>query len=216
MKTEDLVTRLSQDEPQPSRWTPATALMIAVMAAFAAALALSFVWLTPRIDLLAVLNARDHTVLLKFFFTFSVVVGALPIVRDLTTPGRSVGTTAIVALLPFFIVALLAVRELAMLPAAELHRVTVDASWVKCLWQVPVLGLPAFAILAFCARRLAPTNLVRAGAYIGLLAGGIGAAGYALHCHDDSMLFVAIAYTLAIAEMAAVGAMLGPRVLRWT
>lgn len=216
MKTEDLVTRLCLDESQPKRWTPATALLIAVMAAFAAAISLSFVWLTPRVDLLAVLDARDYTVLLKFAFTFSVVVAALPIVRDLTTPGRAVGTAVIIALLPFLIITLLAARELAMLPSVELHRLAVDASWAACLWQIPVLGLPAFAIFALCARRMAPTNLNRTGAYIGLLAGGIGAAGYALHCHDDSMVFVAIAYTLAITEMAAVGALLGPRILRWT
>jgi hypothetical protein len=81
---------------------------------------------------------------------------------------------------------------------------------------VPLLSIPAFAILIILARRLAPTNLTRAGAYIGLMAGGFGAAGYALHCGEDSMLFVATAYTLAISEMAVLGALLGPRLLRWT
>ncbi len=65
-------------------------------------------------------------------------------------------------------------------------------------------------------RRLAPVYLVRAGAYVGLLAGAIGAAGYALHCHDDSIAFVAIAYTLAMAEAVIFGAIIGPRLLRWS
>jgi hypothetical protein len=78
------------------------------------------------------------------------------------------------------------------------------------------LGAPALIILASAVRRLAPTDLSRTGAYIGLLAGGIGAAGYALHCHHDSVAFIGIAYTLAILEIALFGALVGPRILRWT
>ena len=49
----------------------------------------------------------------------------------------------------------------------------------------------------------------------GLVAGAIGAAAYAFHCPDDSLPFVALWYGTAIAFCAAVGAILGPRVLRW-
>jgi hypothetical protein len=49
----------------------------------------------------------------------------------------------------------------------------------------------------------------------GLLAGGMGAALYAMHCPDDSPLFVATWYGLAIAVVATLGAVLGSRVLRW-
>lgn len=216
MKTEDLVNRLSLDDSRPGRWSPAMALLIAATTACVFALTLSVIWLTPRVDLIPALAAKDHTVLLKFAFAIGVVTAALPIVRDLTAPGRTIGLASTIVLLPFVIAALLGARELIVLPAEELRRLTIDSSWVSCLWQVPVLGLPAFVILAFCARRLAPTNLTRAGAYIGLTAGGIGAMGYALHCHDDSMLFVAVAYTLAIGEMAFVGALLGSRILRWS
>ena len=87
---------------------------------------------------------------------------------------------------------------------------------LECLWQIPALAIPAFVILTFAVRYLAPTNLIRTGAYMGLVAGGIGAIGYAFHCHDDSVAFVAVSYTLAIAEMTVVGALLGPRILRWT
>jgi hypothetical protein len=216
MKTEDLVIRLSQEEPRPTRWSPATALTIATLATSVIVVVFSVLWLAPRADLVTALTANDHTVLWKFVFAFGVVVTALPLVRDLTTPGRAAGIASLIALLPFAIVAVLGAREVVMLPATELRQQLSHASWGACLWQVPLLSIPAFAILVVLARRLAPTNLTRAGAYIGLMAGGFGAVGYALHCGDDSMLFVATVYTLAIGEMAFLGALLGPRLLRWT
>jgi hypothetical protein len=53
------------------------------------------------------------------------------------------------------------------------------------------------------------------GAVAGLLAGGLAATLYATHCPDDSPLFVAIWYSLAIALVVLAGAVVGRRVLRW-
>ncbi len=53
------------------------------------------------------------------------------------------------------------------------------------------------------------------GAAAGLLAGAIGAALYATHCPDDSPLFVATWYTLAIGFVVGLGALAGSRLLRW-
>lgn len=216
MKTEDLVIRLSQEDPRPKRWEPAMALAIAALATGVIVVFFSALWLAPRADLMTALAANDHTVLWKFVFAFGVVVTALPLVRDLTTPGRAAGIASLIALLPFAIVVVLGMRELVVLSETELRQLLSHASWLACLWQVPLLSIPAFAILVVIARRLAPTNLQRTGANIGVMAGGFGAVGYALHCGDDSMLFVATAYTLAIGEMAFLGALLGPRLLRWT
>jgi hypothetical protein len=49
----------------------------------------------------------------------------------------------------------------------------------------------------------------------GLLAGGLAAALYAAHCPDDSPLFVAVWYTLALGIVVGVGAVAGRAVLRW-
>jgi hypothetical protein len=43
----------------------------------------------------------------------------------------------------------------------------------------------------------------------------IGAAAYAFHCPDDSLPFIALWYGASIAFCAGIGAVLGPRVLRW-
>ena len=54
-----------------------------------------------------------------------------------------------------------------------------------------------------------------AGVVAGLVAGGLGAAVYAIHCPDDSPLFVAVWYSIAIAFVATVGGLAGHSVLRW-
>jgi hypothetical protein len=43
----------------------------------------------------------------------------------------------------------------------------------------------------------------------------LGGAFYAAHCFDDSPLFVATWYTLAIAFVTGLGALLGSKLLRW-
>jgi hypothetical protein len=49
----------------------------------------------------------------------------------------------------------------------------------------------------------------------GLVAGGISAMAYALHCANDSLPFVAFWYGGTIVFCTLVGAGLGPRLLRW-
>ena len=62
---------------------------------------------------------------------------------------------------------------------------------------------------------LAPTRLALAGAAAGLLAGAGGALIYALHCPEMAAPFLAIWYLLGMLIPTAVGALLGPRLLRW-
>jgi hypothetical protein len=54
-----------------------------------------------------------------------------------------------------------------------------------------------------------------AGAVAGLLSAGLAATLYASHCTDDSPLFVATWYTISTALVTAIGALVGPRVLRF-
>jgi hypothetical protein len=64
-------------------------------------------------------------------------------------------------------------------------------------------------------RELAPTRLRAAGLAAGLLAGAIASFAYATVCGEQSAAFVAVWYSLGIALAAGLGAMLGPRALRW-
>lgn len=217
MKTDELITTLSKHPPNNrTRFGPTVTVVIATIVALMVVLMLSLEWLKPRPDFYSGLAAHNHVFLLKLVFTLGVVAGAVPIVRDLSVPGRRVGWGAVLTAVPFVVIMLLALRELAALPVDEWSHHLDYSLWFECLWQISALAVPALIILAFAVRRLAPTNLVRSGAYIGLLAGSMGALGYALHCHDDDIAFVAFAYTSAILEMTLIGAVMGQRALRWT
>jgi len=215
MKTDDLVLALSRDDPRPKGFAPAVTVAVAAILSVAVVMTVSIACQSPRADLMTALRGDNHIILVKLAFTIGVVVGALPIVRALSVPGRRLGWLWILAVVPFLAIAILAAWELGFTPIREWSRQVDDAAWLECMWQIPALALPAFVILTFGVRRLAPTNLVRTGAYIGLVAGGVGGIGYVLHCHEDSLAFVAVAYTLAIIEMAVLGALAGPWALRW-
>ena len=47
------------------------------------------------------------------------------------------------------------------------------------------------------------------------MAGGAGAAVYALHCPELAAPFLAVWYVAGIALPVLVGAAIGPRLLRW-
>lgn len=215
MRTDEFIADLSRAPPRRTFSGRAVAIVAgaAVLSLFAA-LTLSYFWLTPRNDLAFPLLAANHIFQLKIFFTVGVAVSILPIVLDLCIPGRRIKSALLLAAVPFVTIAVLAIHEIAGRPfgISDGHF---DRTWLDCLWQVPSLAAPAFIVLAITVRHFAPTNLKRTGVLIGLLAGSIGAIGYALHCHHDSLAFVSIAYSGAIAEMAILGGFIGPPLLRW-
>jgi len=84
-----------------------------------------------------------------------------------------------------------------------------------CLSLIPFLsGAPALCLL-LALRHGAAAQPVFAGAIAGLVSGGVGSLLYALTCPDDSPLFVATWYTLAITMVTSVTAYAGRRLLRW-
>lgn len=88
-------------------------------------------------------------------------------------------------------------------------------SWKACPRNVLLMSLPPMAATLFALRGLAPTRPRLAGAAAGLMAGGLGAAAYAISCTEIAMSFVAVWYTLGVLMSTLLGALLGPRVLRW-
>jgi hypothetical protein len=89
------------------------------------------------------------------------------------------------------------------------------SQWVTCALCIPLFAIVPFAALIWALRRGAPTNLRRTGAVAGLVAGALGAVAYAFHCPDDSIPFIALWYGGMVVLCALLGAMLGPRLLRW-
>ena len=100
-------------------------------------------------------------------------------------------------------------------PAPERAAALMGHSWYSCPFNVLGVSLPALALALRAVRGLAPTQPRAAGFAAGLFAGAVGAFGYALSCVEASAGFVAVWYSLGVLLTAALGALLGPRVLRW-
>ncbi len=104
---------------------------------------------------------------------------------------------------------------LASQPADERVEALLGHSWLSCPWSVVALSLPGLGAALWAVRGMAPTRPRAAGFAAGVFAGSLGAIGYALSCPEVSPAFVAVWYTLGIALTGALGAALGPHVLRW-
>jgi hypothetical protein len=211
MKTEQLIRALAADE---RRMVPVWSVLIAALLAAAAVSALVFALrLGPRPDIAAV--AGDPRFLFKFAVTLLLAGTAIAAALRLARPGADtaywlLAIAAAPALLVFGVLI-----ELMLIPSDAWGARLVGTNWRYCLTYTPLLALPLLAAALVAMRHGAPTRPALAGAVAGLLAGGLGAALYAAHCTDDSPLFVATWYTIAIGGVTLLGALLGRYVLRW-
>lgn len=212
MDTQDLIRAMAADTGRralPLRTAWRAALALAVLAAgvvFALALG-------PRPDALAALETLRF--LFKFVVTLALAGSALLLLRRLARPGEEARAPLGWLLAgPALLLAGVGLELLAV-PAADWWGRLVGVNARVCLTFIPLIGAAPLVLFLAVLRHGAPTRPALAGAVAGLLAGGLAAAFYAAHCPDDSPLFVASWYSLAIAGLAAAGAILAPRVARW-
>jgi hypothetical protein len=213
MKTDDLVALLSANVEPVGRGLVGRAISVAVTAGAVIALGIMLVGLGVRADL-----TTTHAIaflLLKLVFAIALVGVALRYLARLSRPGAERGISPLAIALPFAAIALLGVISLGGAPSSHWNRMILGDEWLECLLSIPIIAIVPFAVTIFAVRRAAPTNLVRAGAVAGLIAGGVSAMAYALHCTDDSLPFVAVWYGGTIVLCTLAGAVLGPRLLRW-
>ena len=213
MKTDDLIELLSTNvEPVPRRrvgWILGGAIAVSAAAAVAAMVLAHGV--RPDLGGASVWTA----LLLKLGFTVGILVPASIYLIRLARPGGERKTPVGLVVLPFAIIMLVAAANLAFAPMSHWDEMITGRDWLECLLSIPIIAVVPFAVIILAVRQMAPTDLRRTGAFAGLVAGSISAAGYALHCVDDSMPFVAFWYGGTIALCTLAGAMLGPRLLRW-
>jgi hypothetical protein len=211
MKTGDLIASLAADAPaqRPLRWWFAGAAVLGALLAFL----LFMLTLGPRPDI----HHAVHTMRFDFKFVVTIVlaVTAFIVARDMARP--EVARSAFRPLLwaaPVLLACAVAL-ELAIVPQNQWMPRLIGHNMRFCTTMIPLFALAPLALMLWALRRGAPQNPMRAGAIAGLLAGAIGATFYAAHCFDDSPLFVATWYTLAIVFVSGLGALLGSRLLRW-
>jgi hypothetical protein len=212
VKTDDLIRALAADS-EVRAMPPGRALALALIPGVAIALGLHFVVLGLRPHLLTLLG--EPRLLFKLCLTFLLVALSGPLVLRLVRPGGGVRRAALMlAIVPALLAAAI-LAELLAVPAAEWGQRLVGTNAMFCLKTIPYLAAAPLVAVLLALRQGAPEHPALAGAAAGLFAGAIGAAFYATHCPDDSPLFVAAWYTLAITFVIGTGALAGSRCLRW-
>lgn len=152
---------------------------------------------------------------MKMAYAGALALAAAWLTARLARPAAS--TTAAARTTAAVVVAMVALGAASLVsqPEGMRLRALLGESWAICPWRVLALSLPALAAAFWALRGLAPTRPRAAGFAAGLLAGALGACGYALSCPEASPAFVAVWYTLGVGLTGAVGAALGPGLLRW-
>jgi len=213
MKTDDLVALLSTNPEPVDRGSVVRTLCVALAAGSTIALGIALVGLGVRPD---VMTAHALFFLaVKLLFAIAIVSLALVYLTRLARPGGERRTSSLLVATPFQVIVVLAAISLWFAPNSHWDRMIVGDQWLECLVSVPIIAIVPFAVSIWAVRRAAPTDLARTGAFAGLIAGGVSAMGYALHCTDDSLPFVAVWYGGTIVLCTLAGAALGPRLLRW-
>ena len=213
MKTDDLIAMLSTNvEPVDHRQIVRN-IGMAVVAGAAVAVAIVFFVLGPRAGLTT--EGAFIPALLKVAFTFIILVPASIYLIRLTRPGGERRSSVALVALPFIAVMLLAALSLAFAPSSHWNGKIFGDDWLECLISIPLIAIVPFSVIVWAVRQMAPTDLARTGAFVGLVAGCLSAIGYAVHCADDSVPFFALWYGGTIAVCTFAGWKLGPKLLRW-
>jgi hypothetical protein len=212
MKTDDLIRSLAADARQGTLRLTTTWWLAAVAAVAVAALVFEMGF-GPRPDFAAAMETPRF--LFKFVFTIAVAAGAFAAARNLARPGESLRSSLpYLVAAPVLIIAAIVAELLSMPPETWPARL-IGSNSLVCLTSIPILGIGPLVVFLIALRHGAPMRPALAGAVAGLLAGGIAATFYAAECTDDSPLFVATWYTIAIAGLAALGALGATRFARW-
>lgn len=212
MKTEDLIGALVADHA--TRAMPIARTLALCALAGASLTGLIFLWqIGFRPDLaVAGLTARFQ---FKLAFTITLLVPALVLTWYLSRPGAPPRAWLWALLIAPGALIVACVLELVAVPASDWAAKLVGSNARACLTIIPLLSLAPLAAILFALSRGAPTMQAFAGAMAGLASAALAAAFYASNCTDDSPLFVAAWYTIAIGGVTSLGALVGSYVLRW-
>jgi hypothetical protein len=213
MNTDDLIASLSSDVPRVRRGAVGRRILFGLIAGGVLSIALVVVWMGVRPDLGQAMHGFPFW--MKWTYTFSLAIAALVMAAQLARPDtRHLRGLWLIAI-PVLLLASVGAMELIRTPPGEWLRMWLSYSWMQCPWRVLALAMPIFIGLLWSFRRLAPTRLRAAGATAGLAAGAFAATVYCLHCPEVSAIFVLTWYSLGILLATGLGALLGPRLMRW-
>ena len=210
MDTNELIRSLAADHGWRAR-------PVGIVLAIALAVALPFTMmmfmmrLGMRPDFMAA--TANPFFVLKFVVTLALVFASVVLAARLVRPGADIRKAAWLLGIPVLLLAGGIAADAVVMTSPWTKRL-IGTNSLICLSAIPALSLPLLIAALIGLRHGAATRPMLTGAVAGLLAGGIAATFYASHCIDNSPLFVAIWYSIALAVVALVGAVAGRWILR--
>ena len=151
----------------------------------------------------------------KLVYVAALALASYIAVTRMSRPGARLLGAAVALAVPVLLMWALAGTELTQADATERNALLYGGTWRTCPLLIAALSVPAFFATLWAMKGLAPTRLRLAGAAAGLASGTIGAVVYSLHCPEMGAPFLGSWYLLGMLLPTAVGALLGPRLLRW-
>ncbi|TAI63636.1 DUF1109 domain-containing protein [Bradyrhizobium sp. Leo170] len=212
MDTDQLIRTLAADNTQRAQ-PVGFVLMLALLAAAPVSLLMFFTELGVRPDVMTAMHNPFFG--LKFAVTLALAASAIAVSLHLSRPEASLRGFVWWLLVPAGLLMAGISGEMMMPQRAPMMTRLVGNNSRACLISIPLMSLPLLAAALFGLRHGAPARPAVAGAIAGLAAAGLAATLYASHCTDDSPLFVATWYTIGTALVAAIGALIGSKVLRY-
>jgi hypothetical protein len=211
MKTEELISALAADS-HPARPPVARGLLVAMIVGGLLSTVVFAFAMGIRSDFVEA--AATWRFQVKFILvTLALLLALVDCVR-LAGPIPTGLTSRASLLIPLALFGAVGVEMLSV-PIDEWAVRAIGTNAVLCLLAIPLLATGPLSAGLIAMRSGAPASPARAGAAVGRLAAALAAALYALHCFDDSPLFVAVWYTLATLPVMALGNIIGSRALRW-
>ena len=213
MKTDDLLFMLATGADPVDARAPLRRYLIAVGCSTLVAILVMAMWLGVRPTLTGDLDLPMFWI--KEIFCVALVAGSLVAVTRLARPGVTLARVPAWLAAPLLAMWGLAMTDLLAASPGSRTALTLGTSWMVCPYYIAMLSAPIFVAIVWAMKGLAPTRLRLAGAAAGFASGAIGALVYTLHCPELAAPFLGIWYVLGILIPTAVGALLGPRLLRW-
>lgn len=213
MKTDHLIRLLATEASAAPQHPLERRFALAMVLGFVAAVVLVLLGYGIRPDLAASMQLPMGWMKFGFAATLAAFAGAA--VLRFARPGMRTSGVLLLSAAPVALLWAVAAWALAGAPPDMRLALVMGSSWRSCPFSIAALSLPGLVALLWAMRRAAPTRLRGAGAAAGLLSAALATLAYALHCPEMEAPFLALWYVLGIAVPTALGAALGPRVLRW-
>lgn len=211
MRTDDLIVSLA-DSPWPKE-RPAVRVVAALAGGWA--IALAGLILVLGLPFAAVSQTGVPPFAVKTGFTITLTALLVFAAIAAGRPGKRLARRAALIPVPFLLLGLMAVLELGAAPRDDWSRLLFGSTFGTCVTAIVLASVPVLAGTFWAYRLLAPTNLPLAGFLTGFSSGAAAAAAYALYCPETTASFLLASYTPGILVPAALGTLLGPKLLHW-